>query len=173
MAILCLCRRPVTIVSCLPSSQTQIGARYLKQYPRFLQSSRTHNKHPVPSCAFAFEYSTIQLHCVDIHDLHICSIDGVLLRSSKPLPRAHRALSYLQSHRIPFILLTNGGGKSEQERVQQLSQLLEVPLDISMFIQSHTPFADLADGHGEESLKDKCILVVGGEGDKCRRVAEG
>lgn len=105
--------------------------------------------------------------------LRICSIDGVLLRSSKPLPRAHRALSYLQTHRIPFILLTNGGGKSEQERVQQLSQLLEVPLDTSMFVQSHTPFAELANSHSKENLKDKCILVVGGEGEKCRRVAEG
>ena len=102
------------------------------------------------------------------------SIDGVLLRSSEPLPRAHRTLSFLQSHHIPFILLTNGGGKSEQERVQQLSQLLQVPLDTSMFVQSHTPFAELANTtNGKESLKDKCILVVGGEGDKCRKVAEG
>lgn len=42
-----------------------------------------------------------------------------------------------------------------------------------MFVQSHTPFAELANDLGEENLKDKCILVVGGEGDKCRRVAEG
>lgn len=42
-----------------------------------------------------------------------------------------------------------------------------------MFVQSHTPFAELADGHGGENLKNKCVLVVGGEGDKCRIVAEG
>ena len=57
--------------------------------------------------------------------------------------------------------------------MEQLSQLLEVPLDTSMFVQSHTPFAELAIGNGEDNLKDKCILVVGGEGEKCRRVAEG
>lgn len=57
--------------------------------------------------------------------------------------------------------------------MEQLSQLLEVPLDTSLFVQSHTPFAELATGHGQQNLKDKCILVVGGEGDKCRRVAEG
>ena len=57
--------------------------------------------------------------------------------------------------------------------MQQLSQLLDIPLDTSMFVQSHTPFAELANGHGKENLKDKCILVVGGDGDKCRRVAEG
>ncbi|KAK0509945.1 hypothetical protein JMJ35_007339 [Cladonia borealis] len=94
-------------------------------------------------------------------------IDGVLLRSSNPLPRARKALSYLQEQRIPFILLTNGGGKSEKERVQEISDHLEVPLDVSMFVQAHTPFAELV---GE--YKDKCILVVGGEGDKCRKVAE-
>ena len=65
MAIFCLFRRPVTIVSCLPSSQNQIGAQCLKQYPRFLQSSSTHIKHGVPSFAFAFEYRSIQQHCTD------------------------------------------------------------------------------------------------------------
>lgn len=39
-----------------------------------------------------------------------------------------------------------------------------------MFVQSHTPFAELT--HGEHSLKDKCILVVGGEAGRCRDVAE-
>ncbi len=39
-----------------------------------------------------------------------------------------------------------------------------------MFVQSHTPFAELI--HGEDSLRDKCIMVVGGEGGRCRDVAE-
>ena len=102
-----------------------------------------------------------------IHVSRVFSIDGVLLRSSNPLPRARKALTYLQKHHIPFILLTNGGGKTEVERVQEISDRLEVPLDVSMFIQSHTPFTELV---GE--YKDKCILVLGGEGDKVRKVAE-
>lgn len=101
------------------------------------------------------------------------SIDGVLLRSSKPIPGAPQALRELQSRRVPFILLTNGGGKSEQTRVDELSRLLEVPLDTSMFVQSHTPFASLVHGSADQPpLKDEPILVVGGEGDKCRHVAE-
>ena len=102
------------------------------------------------------------------------SIDGVLLRSAKPLPRAQSSLEYLQHHRIPFILLTNGGGKSEQERVTELSDRLQVPLDVSMFVQSHTPFTQLVDGSelSQAPLKDKCILVTGGDGDRCRQVAE-
>ena len=35
-----------------------------------------------------------------------------------------------------------------------------------MFVQSHTPFADM------DHLKDKTVMVVGGEADKCRAVAE-
>jgi ribonucleotide monophosphatase NagD (HAD superfamily) len=50
--------------------------------------------------------------------------------------------------------------------VQELSERLNLPLDTSMFVQSHTPFADL------EEYKDKTILVVGGDEDKCRLVAE-
>ncbi len=68
------------------------------------------------------------------------------------------------------MLLTNGGGKHESERVQDLSSRLGVPLHESNFMQSHTPFAELT--HGENSLRDKCIMVVGGESGRCRDVAE-
>ncbi|KAK5131258.1 hypothetical protein LTR08_001163 [Meristemomyces frigidus] len=93
-------------------------------------------------------------------------IDGVLLRSSTPIPGAHDALTFLQKQRIPFILLTNGGGKSETERVREVSEKLDVELDVSMFVQSHTPFAGMKQYH------DKTVLVVGGDGDNCQRVAE-
>jgi HAD superfamily hydrolase (TIGR01456 family) len=65
--------------------------------------------------------------------------------------------------------MTNGGGKHEKERMADLSQKLCVPLDASMIVQSHTPFRDL-----DEFIpyKEKCVLVVGGDGAKCREVAE-
>jgi len=93
-------------------------------------------------------------------------IDGVLLRSSDPIPRAHEALSFLQNSKIPFILLTNGGGKHESERIAELSDKLKMDLDTSMIVQSHTPFA------GMTELHDKTVLVAGGDYDKCRLVAE-
>ncbi|KAK0940881.1 hypothetical protein LTR29_007599 [Friedmanniomyces endolithicus] len=102
----------------------------------------------IPDYAFAFD------------------IDGVLLRSSNPLPGAHEALTYLQRQRIPFILLTNGGGKSETERVAELSEKLNVELNVDMFVQSHTPFAEM------HEYKDKTVLVVGGDYDKCQLVAK-
>lgn len=47
-----------------------------------------------------------------------------------------------------------------------LSAKLGVEMDVGMFVQSHTPFADM------EEYKEKTVLVVGGEGERCRRVAE-
>lgn len=53
------------------------------------------------------------------------------------------------------------------ERVAELSEKLEVPLDPSVIIQSHSPFAELAG-----ALENKRVLVVGGDSDRCRQVAE-
>ncbi|KAI4118751.1 MAG: hypothetical protein LQ345_001270 [Seirophora villosa] len=113
----------------------------------------------IPDFAFAFD------------------IDGVLLRSSTPIPRARSTLLALQRLRIPFILLTNGGGKHDADRVRELSHLLSVPIPPSAFIQSHTPFASLttttapSDPTGTP-LAEKTILVTGGDGERCRKVAE-
>jgi ribonucleotide monophosphatase NagD (HAD superfamily) len=90
----------------------------------------------------------------------------VLVRQRDPIPRAREALLFLQRQRIPFILLTNGGGKTEAERVEELSRILGVPLDPSVLIQSHTPFASM------NNRKRSTVLVVGGDADKCRLVAE-
>jgi HAD superfamily hydrolase (TIGR01456 family) len=102
------------------------------------------------------------------------SIDGVLLRSATPIPGASESLSYLKANNIPFLLLTNGGGKHEQSRLNDLSEKLGLQLDAppvgtSVLVQSHTPFSDLGE---QENLKEKCVLVMGGDGSKCREVAE-
>lgn len=94
------------------------------------------------------------------------SIDGVIQRSNDPLPRAKAALSYLQKNRIPFILLTNGGGKHESERISTLSDRLGLPLDVDLLVQSHTPYADF------HHYKEKTILVVGGEANSCQQIAK-
>lgn len=95
------------------------------------------------------------------------------MRSSAPISGAAEALAYLHKHNIPFILLTNGGGKHESARVAELSKKLGVTLTEENFVQSHTPFKQLVEGSDTtESLKDKNILVTGGDEDKCRKVAE-
>ncbi|TGJ85650.1 hypothetical protein E0Z10_g3103 [Xylaria hypoxylon] len=117
-------------------------------------------------------------------------IDGVLLHVAKPIPGATETLEYLQRHDIPFILLTNGGGKHERERVEDLSKRLGVPLSTENFVQSHTPFQELVhgswsqghiDGHTQLELQngngisgfaDKNILITGSDPAKSRRIAE-
>ncbi|PYH95552.1 aspartyl-tRNA synthetase [Aspergillus ellipticus CBS 707.79] len=109
----------------------------------------------VPDFAFAFD------------------IDGVLLRSSKALPGATKSLDLLRAENIPFLLLTNGGGTHETERMEELSDKLKHDLSLDQIVQSHTPFAELVRGPDEQSaLGDKCVLVVGGHADNCRKVAE-
>lgn len=61
--------------------------------------------------------------------------------------------------------LTNGSGKPEKPRCEQLTKILGQPVNIDQFIQSHTPMSALSEYY-------KTVLVVGGEGYKCREVAE-
>ncbi|KAG7007662.1 hypothetical protein G7Y79_00008g023000 [Physcia stellaris] len=148
------CLRSVTAIHASTRPINTGGLSKLTSARSFLTTTQSTSS--IPNFAFAFD------------------IDGVLLRSSTPLPGATSSLRYLQAHRIPFILLTNGGGKSEAQRVADLSRHLDVPLDVDMFVQSHTPFAQLVEGTETlPRLKDENILVLGGEGNECRDVAEG
>lgn len=98
-------------------------------------------------------------------------IDGVLIRGGRPIPEAIEAMKVLNGQnaygiKIPYIFVTNGGGKTEQERCIQLSQQLELEVSPGQFICGHTPMREMAERY-------KTVLVVGGEGEKCRIVAEG
>lgn len=90
---------------------------------------------------------------------------------SEPIPGATESLKFLQDHNIPFILLTNGGGKPEADRVRDLTEKLGVPLTTDNFVQSHTPFRELVDG--PDGLQDKTILVTGSNPERCREIALG
>jgi HAD superfamily hydrolase (TIGR01456 family) len=97
-------------------------------------------------------------------------IDGVLIRGGKPIPEAVEAMRVLNGEnewgiKVPYIFLTNGGGKFETERCHDLSQQLEIDVKPGQFICGHTPMREFADRYGT-------VLVVGGEGEKCREVAE-
>lgn len=67
----------------------------------------------------------------------------------------------------PFILLTNGGGTLESDRAKKLTKELGVPIAESSLVLSHTVFRSLVPKYG-----DKPVLVIGGNDDSCRRVAE-
>ncbi|KAK6821112.1 hypothetical protein PG987_015512 [Apiospora arundinis] len=97
-------------------------------------------------------------------------IDGVLVHGDRLIPEGKRALEILNGDnelgiKIPHIFLTNGSGKPEKARCEQLSKILQNPVNTEQFIQSHTPMSALAEYYST-------VLVVGGEGYKCREVAE-
>jgi HAD superfamily hydrolase (TIGR01456 family) len=94
-------------------------------------------------------------------------IDGVLRRSSDLLPGATETLLDLQKQKIPFILLTNGGGKTEADKAKEFSKILNVPLHSCQIVLSHSPFRHLVPGHQHRN-----VLVVGGVGNTIRDVAE-
>ncbi|KAL1301704.1 hypothetical protein AAFC00_005913 [Neodothiora populina] len=100
----------------------------------------------------------------------IFDIDGVLVHGDRLIPEGQRALEILNGDnelgiKIPHIFVTNGSGKPETARCDQLSNILHVPISVDQFIQSHTPMRALADYYNT-------VLVVGGEGYKCREVAK-
>jgi HAD superfamily hydrolase (TIGR01456 family) len=62
-------------------------------------------------------------------------------------------------------MVTNGGGKTEKDRIAELSERLDVPVSESQFLQCHTPFKALVPQY-------RRVLVVGGDADRCRHVAK-
>jgi HAD superfamily hydrolase (TIGR01456 family) len=100
----------------------------------------------------------------------VFDIDGVLVHGDRLIPEGKRALEILNGDnslgiKIPHIFLTNGSGKPEDARVAQLTKILHNPISTEQFIQSHTPMSALAEYYNT-------VLVVGGEGYRCREVAE-
>lgn len=91
-------------------------------------------------------------------------IDGVLIRGKSVLPTAREALRKVMSVRdggvhpvgIPHILLTNGGGATEEAKAAQFSQLLDLPIRPEALVLSHTPMRNLLPKYREE-----LILTIG------------
>jgi len=97
-------------------------------------------------------------------------IDGVLVHGDRLIPEGKKALEILNGDnelgiKIPHIFLTNGSGKIETARCAQLEKILGNPVSTDQFIQSHTPMSALSEYYST-------VLVVGGEGYRCREVAE-
>ncbi|KAK8139554.1 hypothetical protein PG984_000677 [Apiospora sp. TS-2023a] len=94
-------------------------------------------------------------------------IDGVFVKGKDPLPGGADTLRLLQRLKIPYIFLTNGGGLTEKDHAAKVSSRLNVDIDPDQFVQSHSPFHDLV-----PLYRNRRILVIGGEGDQIRHVAE-
>lgn len=118
--------------------------------PKFKKSIIDHPR--VSSYAFAFD------------------IDGVLIRGPETLSYGVEAIKYLEGNnpyniKVPYIFVTNGGGKHESVRAEDLSARLKTDITVDQIVQGHTPMKDLSNTY-------KNVLVVGGVGNTCRDVAE-
>ncbi|KAF5345366.1 hypothetical protein D9758_008501 [Tetrapyrgos nigripes] len=99
-------------------------------------------------------------------------IDGVLMAGPNPLPAAKNALKMLEGDnpfktKIPFILLTNGGGYTEQARSEKISKQLGFEISPRQVIQAHTILKEWVGKYA-----DSPVLVLGGRGTEMRQVAE-
>ncbi|EGV65902.1 hypothetical protein PSN45_003293 [Yamadazyma tenuis] len=97
-------------------------------------------------------------------------IDGVILRGPDTIPQAVKALKLLNGEnkyniKVPYLFVTNGGGKPESARSEDLSRRLDCTITPDQIIQGHTPMKDLVGVY-------ETVLVVGGVGNVCRNVAE-
>ncbi|CEP13796.1 hypothetical protein [Parasitella parasitica] len=116
--------------------------------------SRSFSTFQKPNYAFAFD------------------IDGVLIKGKHHIPEATRALKLLNgdnihNRNIPFVLLTNGGGVTEEEKARQISKLVGIKIDPKQVVLSHSPMQNLA-----TKYHDKRVLIVGGKGRNCYDVAK-
>ncbi|KAI3406401.2 hypothetical protein KGF56_000882 [Candida oxycetoniae] len=120
-------------------------------------------KQAFPRCQF---HVSTHLYARDF--AFVFDIDGVLIRGKKPISQAKAALELLNRKKVPFILMTNGGGVSEAEKAAEVVEITKCSSQISplQVVQSHTPMKALV---GNKNFQR--VLVVGGDGDNARKVA--
>ncbi|XP_038004827.1 haloacid dehalogenase-like hydrolase domain-containing 5 isoform X2 [Motacilla alba alba] len=86
-------------------------------------------------------------------------IDGVLVRGRTPIPAARTAFRKLVNPQgqflVPVVFVTNAGNCLRQEKADQLSHLLGVPISQDQVMMSHSPLRMFKPYH------EKCVLVSG------------
>lgn len=92
-------------------------------------------------------------------------VDGVLWRGAQLVPGAVAALTTLREAQVPFVVFTNGGGVSEQDKAEALSKKLGMLINPEQVVQSHTPFRSVAQKH-----RDETVLVIGKRYERLRGV---
>jgi len=86
----------------------------------------------------------------------IFDIDGVLVKGKNVLPETLKTLKLLHTLHIPFMFLTNGGGKTEKKKAQELSQRFQIPIHEEQVVLGHSPMRTIPD-----EIKNKIVLVIG------------
>jgi len=155
-----------SFAAAIETARKELDAMNIEEEEGSLSSASSSKSLPCsPTCLAATKISTTDTFAFAF------DIDGVLIRGGRPIPEAIEAMKVLNGQneygiKVPYIFLTNGGGKTESERCIDLSRQLDIEVSPSQFICGHTPMREMVE-------KYNTVLVVGGEGEKCREVAEG
>ena len=94
-------------------------------------------------------------------------IDGVLWRAPTIIPGADAALQRLDRGGVPHVFLTNGGGKTEESKAADMTELYGYDIRAAQICMSHTPMQGLA-----AQYAGRLVLVVGKDYPKLRAIAE-
>ncbi|TPX38378.1 hypothetical protein SmJEL517_g00196 [Synchytrium microbalum] len=86
----------------------------------------------------------------------VFDIDGVLLHGKAKVESAKEALNLIKNLEIPFVLLTNGGGVTEEEKAKKVSKKLGFEISGDQVIMAHTPMKRLASRY-----QDDLVLWIG------------
>ena len=97
---------------------------------------------------------TIPAVCIDL--------DGVIKRGPHPIPSARRSILTLRSFNIPFAILTNNGGETEQTYALRCSKLLSLTkrdyFKASEIILCHSPMKDALQQY---KANNQLLLITG------------
>jgi len=85
-------------------------------------------------------------------------VDGVLVYGQSKAPSGTEALKLLNKYQIPYVLLSNSSGNTEDDKAAMLSKITEVPLNGNQVILANTPMKALVGKY-----KNSPILLVGKE----------
>lgn len=89
---------------------------------------------------------------------------GVLFRGRQPIPRAKQALDLLQKYKVPFVVLTNAGGKTESKRAELFNKILDTKIfNKKNVIQAHTPMKMLFHMKMLKGEDDGLVLIGGSQ----------
>jgi len=95
-------------------------------------------------------------------------IDGVVVRGREVIGNSDKIIAEVltpmaDGKTLPFILLTNGGGFTEEKKAEEINRVLGIEesnfrLEKKHIVQCHTPLSDPALVH---KYQDKFVLVSG------------
>lgn len=97
----------------------------------------------------------------------VFDVDGVLLHDYHPIKGAQKAMQLVHNYKIPYIFLSNGGGRVEEIQAMNYSKALETEIPVERVIVSHTPMKDLV-----PKYKNQRVLIFGLEKDHTMQLAK-